>query len=201
MKTNSIFSTKLLFTAVLAACAIRMADEDTAGGTILDLDNVEDMDFDKIEEAAGFVNPPDGLYILHLDTAKVEKYKTKEEPDTDRQRIAHYYSIVAVQELTDSEEQEPKNGSKFSERFMFNEKGLGFWKNKATSILGQIGEGMKLGGVLAELNAGDYNFLAKIQNKKSQGKDGKEYTNCNVRVVKRLDAAEVLEAKAAASGE
>jgi hypothetical protein len=155
--------------------------------TLLDLDDVEGMDFDSIEDAPGFVTPPDGLYMLTLTKACVEAYKTKataDKPSENRKRFAHYYAIAKVLELDDSTEQAPKEGDKFSERFMHNAEGIKYWKTKAKAILGDIGK-VSVANVLAELSSGNYTFKAKIQNKKSKGKsDNKEYTNTQVRVLK-----------------
>lgn len=156
--------------------------------TLLDLDTVENMNFDSIEDAPGFVVPPNGVYLLQLDKATIEKYKTKAkdgQPAEERKRFSHYYSILDTLELEDAKEQSPKIGDKFSERFMFNEKGLSYWKTKAKDILGNLGQGVTVANVLKELNTGTYSFTAKITNKKSKGTDGKEYTNTQVRVSKR----------------
>lgn len=156
--------------------------------TLLDLDSVENMSFDSIEDAPGFVTPPNGIYILSLDKAAIESYKTKAkdgQESENRKRFSHYYGIVAVKELEDVKDQAPPIGSKFSERFMFNEKGLSYWKSKAKDILGELGQGVTVANVLQELNSGTYSFIAKIANKKSKGQDGKEYTNTQVRVVSR----------------
>lgn len=154
--------------------------------TLLDLDSVEDMNFDDIEDAPGFVTPPDGLYLLTLTKACIEAYKTKataDKPSENRKRFAHYYAIAKVIELDDAAEQSPKEGDKFSERFMFNDQGLKYWKTKAKAILGDIGK-QTVANVLKELSSGNYTFKAKIQNKKSIGKsDRKEYTNTQVRVL------------------
>lgn len=148
--------------------------------TLLDLDNIGDIDFDSIEEAPGFVEPPDGVYMLVVEKAAIETYKTKE--GETKKRFSHYYSISSVVELADSTEQEPKVGDKFSERFQANEKGIPYWKTKAKAILGDIGK-VSVANALAELSTGNYSFKARVNTKKSKGKDGKEYKNVQVRVL------------------
>ncbi len=153
--------------------------------TLLDLDTVEDLNFDEIQDAPGFVTPPNGLYLLTLDKACIEAYKTKAkdgQPSENRKRFAHYYSIAQVLELEDPNEQSPSVGDKFSERFMMNEQGLKYWKTKAKSIVGDIGK-QTVANVLKELSSGMYTFKAKIQLKKTKGKDNKDYTNVQVRVL------------------
>ena len=149
--------------------------------TLLDLDSVDDLSFDDIPDAPGFVQPPDGTYTLCVEKACIETYKTKE--GESRKRFAHYYSIASVLELADQTEQKPGIGDKFSERFMMNEKGLQFWKTKAKQILGDVGK-ITVSNALNELSTGNYTFKARVQSKKSKGKDGKEYTNVQVRVLK-----------------
>lgn len=158
--------------------------------TLLDLDTVEDMDFDSIEDPPGFVNPPDGVYDLRITKACIEKYKVKNPgpgESNERKRFAHYYTIERVVEIADSTEQEPKVGDKFSERFMMNEDGMKYWKGKAKAILGDVGK-VSVSNVLAELSSGNYLVRARITNKKSKGKKGtpdenKEYNNTNVRII------------------
>ena len=189
------FKRNLLF-ATLVGTMCGMV-EDAAGGateTLLDLDTVEGMSFDDIKQPPGFVTPPDGVYKLNLSKAAIEKYTTKEkdgQPSEQRKRFAHYYTIEEVMEVA-SNEQAPAVGSKFSERFMMNEKGLGYWKQKAKDIIGDLGTGVTVANVLNELNSGSYTFTARIQNKQSKGSDGKDYTNTNVRIVKQ-DAGQAAE--------
>jgi len=167
--------------------ALAQAEKQVSEETLLDLDSVEDMDFDTIEDAPGFVTPPNGLYVLTVTKACIEAYKTKArngKPSENRKRFAHYYSIDKVIELEDANEQSPKIGDKFSERFMFNDQGLKYWKTKAKSILGDIGK-QTVANVLKELSNGSYTFKAKIQLKDTKGDDGKTYTNVQVRVMSK----------------
>lgn len=161
-----------------------MSENQVTDETLLDLDNVEDLDFDGIEAAPGFVDPPDGVYILNVTKATIESYKTKE--GEARKRFAHYYQISKVEELADSGEQAPNIGDKFSERFMMNEQGIKYWKSKAKDIVGEMGK-VSVANVLAALSSGDYSFKARVQTKKSKGKDGKEYRNVQVKVLERMD--------------
>lgn len=153
--------------------------------SLLDLDDIDNLDFDSIEDPPGFVTPPNGIYDLRITKGCVEKYKVKENPNEERKRFANYYEVIAVRELEDPNEQMPKEGDKFSERFMMNEQGMKYWKGKAKAILGDMGK-VTVANVLKELSSGNYEFRAKITNKKSKNeKDGKEYTNTNVKVIAR----------------
>jgi len=161
--------------------------------TLLDLDTVSSLSFDDLEEAAGFVIPPAGVYGLLLETAKLEQFTTKEKdgkPAEKRHRIAHYYTIESVDELVDSNEQKPPVGSKFSERFQLNEMGLKYWKTKAKQILGDTVDGANLtvANVIKELGAGTYRIKAKVALKVTEGtgdNEGKKFTNIQIRVLSR----------------
>lgn len=161
------------------------AGSEVTEATLLDLDNIEGLDFDSIEDPPGFVTPPNGVYDLRITKGCIEKYKVKENPNETRQRFANYYEVIRVVELEDANEQQPKEGDKFSERFMMNEQGMKYWKGKAKAILGDMGK-VTVANVLKELSSGSHEFRAKIQNKKSKNeRDGKEYTNTNVKVIAR----------------
>lgn len=185
-----------MYKSILAAAvfaALQAPEVEGAAGTstevetLLDLDNVDGMSFNDIEDPPGFVTPPDGIYDLKVTKGCIEKYKTRDEPDVEHKRFAHYYEILAVVELDDSNEQEPKVGDKFSERFMMNDNGMKYWKGKAKAILGDVGQ-VTVANVLKELSTGNYAFRARITNKKTMGKKGtsnekKEFTNTNVKVL------------------
>jgi len=161
--------------------------------TLLDLDTVSSLSFDDLEEAPGFVIPPAGVYGLLLETAKLEEFTRKakgDEPATKGHRIAHYYTIEAVEELIDPKEQKPPVGSKFSERFQLNEQGLKYWKTKAKQILGDSVDGANLTvtNVIKELGAGTYRIKAKVALKVTDGTGenlGKKFTNIQIRVLER----------------
>lgn len=161
----------------------------TGTETLLDLDNIDGMSFNDIEDPPEFVTPPDGVYDLLLTKAGFETYTPKGETAKKR-RIAHYYEIVGVTELSDVSEQAPKAGDKFSERWQINPEGMKYWKGKAQAILGTEVGNVTVGNVLADLDKGQYRFRAKISNKKTVGKEGtpnagKEFTNTNVKVIAR----------------
>lgn len=182
-----------------SAGTIGAGTEDLDSTTLLDLDNIDDLDFGSIEKAPGFVQPPDGIYILSVDKACVESYQTKgtsDKPAATKRRFAHYYSIVSVVELANASEQKPNVGDKFSERFMLNAEGKKYWASKAEDIIGKenIGAGVKVPEILQTLTTGGYQFKARVVNKKTPEKNpdgtlktgGREFTNTNVRVMARI---------------
>jgi hypothetical protein len=161
------------------------ADTEQHMQTLLGLEDLESINFDDIEEAPGFVIPPEGNYRLCLDKACLEQYKTKKEPMKPRRRLAHYLKIVKVLDLADSKEKIPSEGSLFSERWQLTADGLKYWKTRAVAILGADTTGMSVGQVLKALNEGGFVFDAKIKHKNTKGEDGKDYTNINLQVTSR----------------
>lgn len=173
-------------------------EEITQGETLLDLESVNNLSFDDMEEAPGFVTPPDGIYHLTLESAKLEKYTTKATPGKaaeTKNRINHFFKIDKVYELSNANEQSPAPGSKFSVRFMVNENGLKFWKSQAKDILGDGVQGgnLTVSSVLQEMSSGAYNFKARIKQRTSPMKDaqgqptGKNFTNLQIQVLSHGD--------------
>lgn len=149
--------------------------------TLLDLENLDEMDVGGIEAAPEFIEPPVGRYRLGLQ-AKVEKY---EKDDESKRRVRFIYNIRDVVELKDKTALVPAEGSLFSETFTVTPEGLKYWKSKAMSILGELGTAT-FGEVMNELNKG-VSFLADVKTKQTTGKDAegnkKEFTNVQVRVI------------------
>lgn len=174
--------------------------ENLENTSLLDLDNLSDMNMDEIPDAPGFVDPPDGIYVLRCTKACIETYKTREEPNKDKKRFAHYYAIEKVIELDNSDEQEPSVGSKFGERFLVNADGMKYWKSKAKAILGDVGS-ISVADALAELSTEEYVFKARVQTRESKGKKesdkNKTYRNVQIRVLGRVVD---VNAEAAAEG-
>lgn len=161
-------------------------DSEAQMQSLLGLEDLESLSFDDIEEAPGFVVPPEGSYRLVLDKACIETYKTKEEPNKPKRRIAHYMKVYKVHELVDPKEKAPSEGSMFSERWQISSDGLKYWKTRAKTILNTDTTGMQLGDVIKLLNEGDFVFDAKIRHKETKSeKDGKTYTNINLQVTGR----------------
>lgn len=167
-------------------------DLSAAGGgdTLLDLDTVNNLSFDDMEEAVGFVVPPEGIYRLQMDKATMEKYEAKDPKNAGQKikkgRISHYYSILEVLELVKSDEQHPPIGGKFSERFQLNENGLKYWKKKTKDILGDVGTNLTVSAVLQEASTGVYTFKARVKHKETEGEGanaGKKFTNIQVQIL------------------
>lgn len=152
--------------------------------SLLGMEDLNSLNFDEIEEAPGFVVPPEGSYRLELNKACQETYKTKKEPNKQRRRLAHYYKIVKVVSLNDPKEKVPSEGSMFSERWQLTPDGLKYWKSRAKALLGDADTtGMNLGGVLEALNVASPVVDCNIKHKVVKNKeDGKDYVNIQMQV-------------------
>ena len=152
--------------------------------TLLGLENLEDINLDEVEDLPGFVLPPEGVLRLMLERAFIDTYSTKEEPEKKKRRIKHMYTILGVKELNDASEKIPAEGSKFDERWQLTPDGIKYWKLRAKDFLGDDLAGLQLGQALKILTDKEIVFTAKVSHRKSKSdKDGKEYTNVNLRVV------------------
>lgn len=187
------------------------AEIEEISSTLLGLDDIENMDFDSIEDAPGFVQPPDGIYKLMVFKADLNKYKVKPENQvpgepTEKKRFRLFYEIMEIEEMDEAAEQKPKVGDKFSENFMVNEEGVKYWKSKAKAIMGRELGKVTVANVLKELGAGNYEFRAKVQNTENEGKAGtanagKKFKNTNVRVIGKAGEVPGMEAGQGKPGE
>ena len=141
---------------------------------------------DDIQAAPDYVTPPDGDYTIQVKEVSIEKYKSKEEPEVEKQRIKILYSVVETKQLVSADEVPVANESLFSETFMATTQGLGYFKARAEKILNadlsgaqyaQIFDSMK--GVIVD---------ARLSTKLSEGKkgtknEGKKFENLNIRII------------------
>jgi hypothetical protein len=149
--------------------------------TLLDLDNMLNDTLDAIPDAPDFTNPPAGEYRLQVKDAAIDKYKTKDDPNTERQRLKITYSILETIS-TASNEQPVPDGSLFTETFMATEQGLGYFKKRIKEVMGASDvAGVTLSDMMNSVKGTDFN--ARITIKKSVS-NGKEYGNVQIRVVK-----------------
>ena len=161
--------------------------------TLLDLDSVADMQLGGIDDLPEFVTPPDGLYVFGTNTAKINTNKNKEGKET--KKINHTYFICKVVQLQNEDELVPDAGNLVGENFTMNPQGLSIWKLKAKGILGVelISTKGTIGDVLEELNDNPHYFVGKTRIKKSN-KDGTEYENVQVQVVRQATEEDMEDA-------
>lgn len=162
---------------------------------LLDLENFEETSAADIEAAPEFIEPPTGRYKLST-ACKLEDYE-REGDDGEQKQLKRYriiYSIEEVIQLKDDKELVPANGSMFSETFTVTSEGLKYFKQRAQSILGDLGNAT-LGEVRKTLNGEvePISFVADCHTKTSKQKDKetgeiREFTNVRVKVVTKNQA-------------
>jgi hypothetical protein len=157
--------------------------------TILDLDAMMDLEMDKVEDVPDFVTPPAGSYLLKVTEAKVEKYEQKDKADPkaaakDAARLKIFYEVAKTLEC---EGLPVKEGSLFSESFMYTEDGVKYFKKQARNILNvENFDGATLRDVINGLK--DAEFKAQITIVKSPNPQGGSYENVRVRPVHEVAA-------------
>lgn len=169
--------------------------------TLIDLDNLDDIQLNGVEAAPEFIEPPHGRYKLGVQ-AKIEAYE-KDEKDAEgdktgekipAKRIRFTYSILEVIELKDKRELIPAEGSLFSETFTATSEGLPYFKTRATAILGELGNA-SVKEVINELNNEMVTFVADVKLRVTKQKDDegneRSFTNVNVRVVQGNQKADL----------
>ncbi len=163
--------------------------------TLLDLDSVLGTSIDGVEDAPEFVTPPAGNYLLGVQKASAEKYKTTNKEtmeEEERVRIRLTYQVMKTVELANAQDDQPvADGSLFSEQFMTNPEGLSYFKRQAKNILGEEAiKGVSIGEILNELGNG-HSFTAEVRIKKTKGKDAtgqpKVFENVQVRIKNRQE--------------
>lgn len=154
--------------------------------TLLDLDSVDNMAGDEIEDVAGFVEPPTGLYRLKCTKAASRSYSPKKGDNANKKvtQIRFMYSIVKVIELDDKKELIPPETGMFSEQFQGTKQGMKYWKFKAKALLAMENFGK---ATVKEINDkitdSEPEFDAKVTCNKTKNDDGTTFTNINVRVI------------------
>lgn len=150
--------------------------------TILDLDELMDMEMDKVETLPDFITPPAGNYILSIPDAKIEKYQQKAKEGRQSQqatRIKIFYAVEKTLELSNNKDLPVKDGSLFTDSFMGTEEGLKYFKRQAMNILNVTDlEGARLKDILEGLK--DQSFPAKITIRTTT-ENGQNFENAQVR--------------------
>lgn len=163
-----------------------MNDATNETETLLNIDEILDQSMENIEEAAGFVTPSDGLYVVGLASCKIEKHKTKDDPTKEKHRIKYMYQISECLEKSNSEDDDTPANGLFTEIFQLNEQGLSYFKQKATRILGDTA-GLTLGETIKSLNESEAVLKVSTRLKKTPKEGGGEYINVQVKVLERQD--------------
>jgi len=160
--------------------------------TLIDLDNLDNIDMSTMESAPEFIEPPAGRYKLGVQ-AKIEEYEKDEVIDKEKtgekvkaKRIRFTYDIQETLELKNKKDLTPAEGSLFSETFTATAEGLPYFKTRAASILGDLGNAT-IKEVIGTINKETIGITADVKVKTTTVKDAdgnsKDYTNVNVRVI------------------
>ncbi len=154
----------------------------TTENTILDLGDMMNETLDTIPEAPDFITPPAGEYVLEVKDCVIDKYKTKDEPDTIKQRLKITYSVVDTISVADNEPPVP-NESLFTETFTATEQGLGFFKKRVKELMAADNvAGVSLGEMMDSIKGTQ--FKCRLTIKKSPNPKGGEYQNIQIRILK-----------------
>lgn len=154
----------------------------TTENTILDLGDMMNETLDTIPEAPDFITPPAGEYVLEVKDCVIDKYKTKDEPDTIKQRLKITYSVVDTISVADNEPPVP-NESLFTETFTATEMGLGFFKKRVKELMAVDNvAGVSLGEMMDSIKGTQ--FKCRLTIKKSPNPKGGEYQNIQIRILK-----------------
>ena len=148
--------------------------------TMLDLNAMMNDSLDSIPDAPDFTNPPAGEYRLIAKDAAIDKYKTKKEPDIEKQRLKITYAIVETLSTAANEQPVP-DGSLFTETFMATEQGLSYFKKRIKEIMnaGDV-QGVSLGDMMTSVKGSEFNARITIKKTNSNGTD---YENVQIRVI------------------
>lgn len=149
----------------------------------LDLGAMMEQTLDAIPEAPDFANPPAGEYNLLCKDAMVDKYKTKKEPDVEKQRLKILYSINSTISVAGNEPPVP-DGTMFSETFQATEDGLSYFKKRIREIMNVSDlAGVSLGDMMASVKG--TSFDARITIRKTPKPDNKDqpYENVQIKVI------------------
>ena len=147
----------------------------------LDLGAMMNQTMDSIPDAPDFNNPPAGVYTLTVKDVAIDKYKSKAEPDVEKQRIKVTYSVVETKEVVAGAIPVP-NESMFTETFMATEQGLSYFKKAAKNIMNVADlAGVSYADIFSSMKG--VQFDARISIKLSPNPAGGNYENLQIRVI------------------
>lgn len=159
-------------------------DTTSTKATILDLDNLMDMDMGKVETMPDYVNLSKGVYVLKC--VKAEPYKREAKGDK-----AASAGLRVVYELVDTKETAElpfPNGSLVSENFTATEMGIQLFKKRAMNLLNVASlDGASLKDVMDSMINVEATAVVTIRTSQSEDKT-KTYENANYRFLHETPA-------------
>src|SRR5690606_31920075 len=146
--------------------------------TILDLDKLMDSTLDNVADIPDYMNPPNGLYVLSIHDAVIEKGKAKEDGKPVGSRFKLTYKVDETIETTEAP---VADGTLFNETFMGTEQGLEFFKKRVKSVMNADDlSGVAIRDLLEGLKG--VQFKAALTTRTSIS-NGKSYENVNIRPI------------------
>lgn len=137
--------------------------------TILDIDELLDMQMDTVADVPDYVTPETGLYMLSVTEGEIKKSKEAGKSA----RIVVTLRIDATVELAEGS-MPVADGSLFTQSYMGTQDGLGYFKRDCKKMLNQeeLPAGLSVRDMFDALKAGD-SFKARITTSKRtvQSKD------------------------------
>lgn len=147
-----------------------------ADNTILDLESILDTNMEAVETLPDYVTPGKSILDIKVHDTEIKKSIDKE-TGADKRAIVLTYEIIATVE---SEEPAFPDGSRFTERFQATEDGLKYFKKQAMKLLNVSDlTGATLRDILEGLKGTEVRVA--VTQRTAKGKDGKDYTNINIR--------------------
>ncbi len=133
----------------------------------------------EVEAAPNYVEPENGIYILTVADTAAEQKKSKEEGKDDYVQLKHVYQIDKV---IQQEGMPIAPGSLFSDQWMFNDKGLPYFKARSCDIAEANGESREEIGALkvGELLSGVKGMSFQCVIKKTPRKDAEGRFNIRI---------------------
>lgn len=150
----------------------------------LDLGSMLDNTLDSIPDAPDFSNPPAGLYKLEAKEAKVDKYTTKKEPDTEKQRLKIVYAVVATIQLASNKEPPVPDGTMFSETFQATEEGLSYFKKRVKDVMNASDlSGVSLADMMSSIKGSVFDARITIRKTENPADKDNPYENVTIKVI------------------
>lgn len=156
--------------------------------TLLDIGDLDDMTLDDVEDAAEFMCPPSGKYLLGIKESSIQN---KEKDGVATQAVRIIYFVKETQELNNQEDDLVPAGTLFSENFQGNKIGMGFFKTRMKKLFGDEIQGLKIADMCDFLpkqfgEEGDKDILTVLK-KVISNKDGNEYENVRFQKMEAID--------------
>ena len=143
---------------------------------MLNLDALLDSSMDAVKEAPNYVQPENGIYHLEVVETEIKKNTSKEEGKDDYATMHHEYKILKVEQ---QEGMPIAEGSLFGDRWMYQDKGLEYFKTRTLDIAEANGEeraavaGLSLRDMLTGVKGMTFKCVITKSARTGAGQEGK----------------------------